>query len=153
MSFATPIPLPATPALRLRAALRRAPRVLWIVLAILLSWGAEYAVYSAFEPHGTALRHELQGAAAVLQTQLTLQPTPVLRQEIREHFPEGDAEIDTQHLWPIVAVSLHGLSRGDCLDALHHARRVNGAVVIALQGYGSAVDCRDQNDMTWWLMP
>lgn len=153
MSFAPSIALPPNPVLRLRAALRRVPRLLWIVLAIFLSWAAEYAVYTAFEPHGAALRHELQGAASVLQTQLTLQPTPALRQALREHFPDGDATIDTERLWPVVTVSLHGLSRGDCLDALRQTRRINGAVVIALQGYGSRVDCQERNDMTWWLMP
>lgn len=153
MSFATSIELPATSSVRLRAAARRAPRLLWLVLAILLSWGAEYGVYCAFAPHGEALRHELKAAAAALQTQLVLQPTPALRQAIRRHFREGEVAVDTTRLWPTVAVSLHGISRGECLGALHEVRRIDGAVVIALQGYGSTDDCRAQNDMIWWLMP
>ncbi len=153
MSFATSIELPATSSARLRAAARRAPRLLWLVLAILLSWGAEYGVYRAFAPHGEALRHELKGAAAALHTRLVLQPTPALRQAIRRHFRESEVAVDTTRLWPTVAVSLRGVTRADCLDALHEARRIDGAVVIALQGYGSTADCQEQNDMTWWLMP
>jgi hypothetical protein len=152
MSSATPIELPSGFG-RLRAAAGRAPRLLWIVLAILLSWGVEYALYTAFEPHGLVLRHELQAAAMVLQAPLTLEPTPGLRQAIRRHFPGRDAEVDTARLWPIVTVRLSGVSREDCLEARRTARRMDGLVVIALQGYTSATDCRDQNTMTWWLMP
>jgi hypothetical protein len=154
MSLATLIEHPAEDPSGLRQAARRTPRVLWLVLAILLSWGVEYGVYSAFEPHGAALRHELKAAAAVLHTQLVLQPTPALRAAIREHFPAETVEVQTDGLWPpVVAVRLHGLTRDDCLNAVHDARRIDGPVVIALQGYGSATDCREENDMTWWLMP
>jgi hypothetical protein len=154
MSFAT-IELPSPPFSRVapRTGFRRVPRLAWLLLAILLSWAAEAGVYTAFEPHGAALRHELKAAAAVLQAPFTLQSTPALQQAIRRHFPERDAAVDTHHLWPVVAVTLHGLSRDDCLEALRDARRIDGAVVIALQGYGAGADCRAENDMTWWLMP
>jgi hypothetical protein len=149
------IDLPPTPTapLSLGAAVSRAPRLLWLVVAILLSWAVEAGVYAAFEPPGAALRHELTAAAAVLQVPVTLQSTPALAQAVGRPFRTRDATIDTHRLWPIVAVTVHGLSREACLDALHDTRRINGNVVIALQGYGSSTDCAVENDMTWWLMP
>jgi len=147
------VQFPSSRSHRLRAQARRAPRALWLVLAVALSWGAEVAVYTGFAPHGEALRHELQGAAGVLQAQLVPQPSPAVLQAMRRHFHESDVDIDMARLAPNVAVTLRGVLREDCLDALRQARHINGPVVIALEGYGSAVDCRDHNDMTWWLMP
>ena len=150
MSIAMHFPSPSH---RLRAQARRMPRALWLVLAIALSWGAEYAVYTGFAPHGEVLRRELQSAAGVLQAQLVARPGPALLAGLRGHFAESDVDIDMARQWPNVAVTLRGVLRDDCLDALRQARHINGPVVIALEGYGSAVDCRDHNDMTWWLMP
>jgi hypothetical protein len=147
------LPSLRAPMLRLRAAFGHAPRLLWLVLAVLLSWAAEPVLLTAFEPHGVALRHELRAAGAALEAPFTLQSTPALQQGIRRHFAGHDATVDTHRLWPVVAVTLHGLSREDCLNALRDTRRIDGTVVIALQGYGSTIDCGPRNDMTWWLMP
>jgi hypothetical protein len=52
-----------------------------------------------------------------------------------------------------VAVTLSGVSRVECVAAVAQDRRMDGAVVIALQGYPSAENCEQRNDMIWWLMP
>jgi hypothetical protein len=137
----------------LRETLRRVPSSVWIVLAILLSWSAEYAVYWAFEPPGVALRYELQGAASELDHELVPLPSTALGHEIRRHFREADVAVDTARYWPNVAVTLSGVSRVECAAAVSQDRRMDGAVVIALQGYRSAEECGRRNDMTWWLMP
>ncbi|MGO8914730.1 MAG: hypothetical protein ACLQJR_02330 [Stellaceae bacterium] len=153
MSIATSFQhLPDGPA-RWRDALRRTPRMLWIVLAILLSWGAEYAVYRAFEPPGQALRRELVGAAEELRAQWLPQATPAVRQAIRRHFRESDVDIDTTRRWPNVAVSLHAVPQEDCVAAVREARHIDGPVVIALEHYRLTAQCGERNDMTWWLMP
>ncbi|HUC65568.1 MAG TPA: hypothetical protein VMA53_09085 [Stellaceae bacterium] len=133
--------------------LRRVPSAVWIVLAILLSWGAEYVVYRAFEPPGVALGYELQGAAGELDHALVPLPSAALRQDIRRHFREADVAVDTARYWPNVAVTLSGVSRTDCAAAVSQDRRMDGTVVILLQGYPSAENCGHRNDMTWWLMP
>jgi hypothetical protein len=153
MSTATSIQLLPHISARRREAARRAPRMAWIVLAILVSWSAEYGIYRAFEPPGPALRHELLAAADELRTPWVPQPTPAMRQAIRRHFRESDVDIDTTRQWPNVAVSLHNLPRQDCAAAVLQARRIDGPVVVTLDRYRSAAECGERNDMTWWLMP
>jgi hypothetical protein len=138
---------------RWRDALRRAPRLGWIGLAVVLSWGAEYGFYSAFEPPGLTLRRELIGAADELRTPWVPQPTPALQQALRRHFRESDVDIDAARQWPNVAVSLHGVPRPICAEAVLEAGHVDGPVVIALQRYRLVAQCSERNDMTWWLMP
>ncbi len=154
MSLATSIhgPRPGSGA-GIRETLRRIPGSVWIVVAILLSWSAEYAVYWTFEPPGVALGYELQGAASELDHALVPLPTATLTQDIRRHFREADVAVDTARHWPNVTVMLSGVSRLDCAAAVAQDRRMDGAVVIALQGYPSAETCGQRNDMTWWLMP
>lgn len=132
--------------------LRRVPRGVWILLAILLSWGVEIGIYQAFEPPGQVLRHELLGAAGELGGQW-LEPTPTLNQAIRRHFAEGSVTVDTGRQWPNVAVSLLGVPRQACVQAMHEARRIDGPVVIVLDRYRFPSECGERNDMTWWLMP
>jgi hypothetical protein len=132
---------------------RRVPRILWIVLAILVSWGGEYLLYRGLEPPGVALRHELEGAASELNEPVMLAPTPVLNEAIRRHFRESAVTIDTTRHWPDVAVTLDGVSWATCTDAVREAGSIDGLVAVRLVEYGSAKDCRERNAMTWWLMP
>lgn len=132
---------------------RRVPRILWIVLAIVLSWSAEIALYRSLEPPGRVLRHELEGAAGELGTQFLPQATPQLAETIRRHFREAAVAIDLDRNWPNVVVSLSGLSQTACLAALSEARRIDGPVVVRLEGYRSVADCRSRNEMSWLLMP
>jgi hypothetical protein len=131
----------------------RVPRILWVMLAILVSWGGEYVLYRSLEPPGVALRHELEGAASELMEPVMLAPTPVLNQAIRRHFRESAVAIDTTRHWPNVAVRLDGVSWATCTDAVREAGSIDGLVAVRLVDYGSAKDCPERNDMTWWLMP
>ncbi|HWI29732.1 MAG TPA: hypothetical protein VN668_22340 [Stellaceae bacterium] len=132
---------------------RRVPRILWIMLAIVLSWSAEVALYRSLEPPGQVLRHELEGAAGELDAQFVPRSTPQLAETIRRHFREAVVAIDVDRDWPNVVVSLGGLSQTACLAALSQARRIDGPVVIRLEGYRSVADCRARNQMSWLLMP
>ncbi|HZB91988.1 MAG TPA: hypothetical protein VE397_11135 [Stellaceae bacterium] len=138
---------------RVRSFLRRLPTALWIVLAIMVSWSAEYVTYRVFAPPAVALRHELVGAAGELDHNLVPLPDPGLASDIRRHFREADVAVNVTQRWPNVAVTLGGIPHAGCVAALHEDRRIDGLVVIALQGYRSARDCGESNDMTWWLMP
>ncbi len=154
MSLTTSIEVPGRDARPLpRRVARRLPRGLVILLLILGSWSVEYGLYRAFEPPGLALRHELEGAAGELDRQVVLQPVAGMGQAIRRHFRESAVTVDTKRDWPNVAVSVGGVSQAACLDARRQVRRIDGTVVISLEGYGSAADCGERNDMTWWLMP
>jgi hypothetical protein len=154
MSIATSIRLHYPGSRRsLLDALRRMPRVVWIVLAILVSWTGEFTLYRTFEPPGQALRHELEGAAAELAQPVLIEPTPVLQQAIRRHFRESAVAVDFGRQWPNVAVTLTGVSWATCTDAVREASRIDGLVAVRLANYRSAKDCHERNDMTWLLMP
>lgn len=154
MSISTAIQAPAGGTARKPLHLaRRVPRLLWLVLAILVSWSVEIGFYRAFEPPGEALRHELQGAAGELGQEIVPQATPAMRAAIRRHFRESAVEIDMAGHWPNVAVSFGGVSRLACEAAVRQTSRIDGAVVVDLLGYRSADDCGERNRMTWLLMP
>lgn len=154
MSIATSIRLSHSGSrLALGELARRVPRILWIVLAILVSWGGEYVLYRSLEPPGVALRHELEGAASELMAPVMVSPTPVLNQAIRRHFRDSAVSVDTTRHWPNVVVTLSGVSWATCTDAVREAASIDGLVAVRLAGYHSAKDCRERNHMSWWLMP
>jgi len=133
--------------------LQRLPQMLWVVAALVAGLAAEQALSAMLDPPGRALRRELQAAAGELQKPLVAQPTAALRHALRRHFHEAGVDVDTTRFWPDVVVSLRGMTQEECIAALHEARRIDGPVVVALEGYRSAEDCRERNYMTWRLMP
>jgi hypothetical protein len=50
-------------------------------------------------------------------------------------------------------ITLDRVAQDTCIEALSRARRMEGQVVIVLQGYLDPADCSDANDMTWRIMP
>ena len=91
-------------------------------------------------------------AAAELATPLGPHPTDAATRAIRGHFRAHPATLQMA-FWPQVSVTLQHLDKIACLDAGIVARRMEGLVVVELEGYRSAEDCGDDNDMTWWILP
>jgi hypothetical protein len=102
---------------------------------------------------GRTIRGELLAAAGELGEQVVANPTEDVRREMRRHFREAEVEVDTARSWPNVLVTLRGLDRAACATVVRDARRMEGTVVVSLDGYRSPADCRERNDMTWWIMP
>jgi len=131
-------------------------RSLWTI-CMLLSIGAAlltgYQLFLWLEPPGDAIRHELEAAAGEMRNQLVPEPSPGVLAAMRRDFAKREVSVATMPASSIVAITLHGLDRNTCVDALNKARRIDGAVVVRLQSYDTVGDCGNRNNMTWWVMP
>jgi hypothetical protein len=93
------------------------------------------------------------GDGCRFSAQFVPQPSSALRQAIRRHFRESAVEVDMRSVWPNVAITLDGVSRDVCGDAVREAWPIAGSVVVRLLRLQTPEDCADQNDMTWWITP
>jgi len=140
---------PAAPARR--GSLPRLWLVMWILglLGVAIPAGNQWAFSS--QSSGAAIRHELARAAAEMRS-----PGPEARETdksaLLRHFPGQRATVDTR-FWPEAVVTLHGLDRPTCIDAADVAGRIDGLVVVQLEGYAAPTDCKEMNDMSWRIMP
>jgi hypothetical protein len=138
---------------RRRDGLRRTRRTGALALAAALMLAVVYYLQEAATEPGAAIRGELLAAAGELSAQIVADPTEPVRQAMRWHFREAEVEVDSARSWPNVLVTIRGLDRAACETAVRDARRMEGLVVVSLDAYRSAADCRGRNDMTWWIMP
>lgn len=99
------------------------------------------------------IRREFEAAAAEMSAQLVPAPTPAVLAAMRRDFSGRDVTIAPTPTSSIIAVTLHGLDRAACAAATAKLRRIDGAAVVILVGYGAVEDCGNRNDMTWWIMP
>jgi len=107
----------------------------------------------ALQSPGQAIRGNLSKAAAAASA-LPFTATPAEVQEaIEPYFSGFDATVDARGFPASAAVTLHGLDRTSCVDAIALARRIEGRAVVSLAGFSSPQDCGEQNDMTWRIMP
>jgi hypothetical protein len=124
--------------------------VIMLLTAVVLA--APHAA-SALRPPGGSLRASLNAAAGELERPSgTLSPASALAAMPR-HFHHWQATIDPTGFPAEVAITLHGLDGASCRTAVAVARRIEGRVVVELEGHRGAADCRDVNDMTWRFMP
>ena len=114
--------------------------------------GAAVLLYAS-EPSGHAIRRDLVAAASRLRDVPDDASAARVTSLLSGEFTDQEATIDPSEFPAAVAVTLHSVDRADCLAALRTARRMEGRVVVALQGYPSSTQCADSNDMTWRLMP
>ena len=138
-----------------RAVGRRFPPQVWIAvwLAALVGLAviAGDTLALSLQSPGATIRHELTQAADEMHWPRA-EPRPSDLSTILGHFPDRRATVDTT-LWPDAIVTLHGLDRATCIDAKAVAGRVEGLVVVELDRHAAAAQCRDTNDMSWWIMP
>jgi hypothetical protein len=137
---------------------RRIPLIVWVLACIGAALVAGYQLsVPREEPPGDAIRHGLKAAAAEvaaeMRTQLVLGPSPAALAAMRRHFSRQDVSIATSPASSIIAVTLHGVDREACVEAAAKVRRIDGSVVVMLQGYSALEDCGSWNEMTWWIMP
>ena len=151
MSIITTFHPPPPRAAALAALLQRLPKSLWVLVLAVGVFFAGQQLLLALQSPGQAIRSALAGAAAEVQSP-RVQPTDAVRQAIVRHFHNYTAILDAA-AWPQIAVTLHGLDMTTCRDAQSVARRSEGLVVVQLEAYRNATDCRDRNDMTWHIMP
>jgi hypothetical protein len=137
------------PAHARRSRLARHPWALALATAALVG-GNE--ILEVSRPPGDAVKRELVAAAAELASPAGPYPTDAATRAIRRHFRAYPATLQTT-FWPKVSVTLHHLDRTACVDASIVARRMEGLVVVELEGYRSAKDCGNDNDMTWSILP
>ena len=146
-------PLPLSIRQAAKAAFLRVPRRLQLVAGAMLLLLASWQVTQALQTPAQSIRSALTAAgdeAAALPWNRS--PEQVQR-AIGRHFAGHEFRVQPAGFPADVAVVLTDVDRGTCLEARQLARRIEGDVVITLDGYGSANDCRTSNAMTWHLLP
>jgi hypothetical protein len=127
----------------------RASGAFGLVAAAFLGGG----LWHARQSPGQAIRTELVAAAADMTSAPANLPPEELKRDVKRHFLGQVVTIDPAGFPAQVAVTIHGLDRDACIDAASVARRIEGLAVIALEGYRSADDCGERNDMRWQILP
>ena len=131
--------------------LRRVPRSLLALLGLAAVVVGGRQIDVAMQSPGATIRAALVAAAADMRGAETARPSRDMLQTVGRHF-NAQASIGAA-LWPYVTVTLHKVDQSTCIDAATAARRIEGLVVVELENYRSAADCRASNEMTWWIMP
>jgi hypothetical protein len=72
---------------------------------------------------------------------------------LQRSIADRDAAIDAARFPGEVDVTYRDLGRWTCIEAETVARRLEGQVVVQLEGYPAASDCSARNAMTWQVMP
>ena len=122
------------------------------VLVLVLALGARW-IFLVLEPPGEAIRDDLAAAAADIGRLPWSAPPESVRRAIALRFPYRDVVVDPAGFPVYAKVTLLHLDKAACLDVAVAARRIEGSVVVALSAYAAPEDCRDDNAMTWRLMP
>lgn len=131
----------------------RLPRQVKLVVAAAMLLVAADQLWFALQTPAQAIRDGLVAAAAETDAlPWTASPAEV-QLAVSRQFSGRAVSVDATRFPVEVSVALAGVDRATCLEARRRIHRIEGAVVVALDGYGSAADCRAQNDMTWRIMP
>jgi hypothetical protein len=146
-------PLPGSFLQGARQTLFRTPRRLRLLLAAGLLIAAAWQIALALQTPAQSIRGALTAAGNEAASIPVTRTASDVRLALSRHFTGHDARIEAAGFPAEVAVVLDGLDRATCLEARLLARRIEGDVVIALDGYGSATDCHERNKMTWHILP
>ena len=119
----------------------------WLVLAV--GYQATLAVQSPAQ----RIRHELKAAAEDVRALPWTRADDRVQLAVARNFDDRAYRVDATRFPAQVAVTLLSLDKSTCLEARTAARRIEGSVVVALAGYESPADCRDENTMVWRIMP
>jgi hypothetical protein len=138
------------PAARWRLPISR--RVKLLAAAALLLFAAAQ-LWQALRTPAQAIRDELAAAADDTAALPWNTPPDQVQRAVADHFSNRAVRIDPARFPVDVSVELSGLDRETCLGARRSAGRLEGSVVVALEGYANAADCGARNAMTWHIMP
>jgi hypothetical protein len=125
---------------------------LWALAFVIAAIVGGNEVLNESRSPGDTIRRELAAAAAELALPVRPYPTDAATRAIGRHFHAHPAALQTE-FWPQVSVTLQHLHGATCVDASIVARRIEGLVVVELDGYRSGKDCGGDNDMPWRILP
>lgn len=109
-----------------------------------------YQVSLVLQTPAQLIRGELEAAAAETAALPWNRSPAQVRAAVARHFEGRDVNIDATKFPALVAVTLRGVDRTTCQEAQSLARRIEGSVVVALEG---AQPCAEANAMRWRIMP
>jgi hypothetical protein len=146
-------PLPASIRVVTQTAFARMPHWVRLLAAAALLLGGGYMLSAALQTPAQSIRSALTAAAAEAGALPWNRNSEQVQLAIGRHFAGRDFRVEPARFPAEVTVVLADLDRETCLEARRLAHRIEGAVVISLDGYGSATDCEARNAMTWRIMP
>lgn len=146
-------PLPVSIFQGVKSALARVPRGLRLLAAAGMLVAAGYQMWVALQTPAQSIRYALTAAGEDAAGMPWTRNGEEIRLALARHFAGRNARVESSRFPAEVAVVLDGLDRATCLEARTLTRRIEGNVVIALDGYGSATDCGERNAMTWHILP
>ena len=131
----------------------RLPRAVRLLATVGLVLAASHQLSLALESPAQRITRQLTAAAAEVAALPWNHSSERVQRAVGWNFSSRAARVDATRFPTEVAVTLPGLDRDTCVEATAQARRIEGLVVVALEGYGSAQNCRDDNTMVWHIMP
>ena len=146
-------PLPITFRENAKAWSARVPRRFKLLAAALLMLLAADQIWVALESPAERIRDGLSGAGYETAALSWKTPPEAVQRAVADYFPGRAVSVDPTRFPAEVSVALRGIDRATCVEALGLARRMEGSVVIALDGYASPADCAAENVMIWRIMP
>lgn len=151
ISVHAPLPISIREAARAWSA--RVPRVVKLVAASAMLLIAADQLWLALQSPAQTIRGRLASAAEETAGLSWKTPPEQVNIAVARYFPGQAVRVDSTRFPVEVSVVLAGLDRGTCIEARDVAQRIEGNVVVALDGYRSADECRARNAMTWRIMP
>ena len=133
--------------------LARLPRTVRVLAAAWLVLVAGYETSLALQSPAQRIRHELTAAASDVRALPWTRADDRVQFAVARNFDDRAYRVDTTKFPSEVTVTLLSLDKSTCMEARTASRRIEGPVVVALEGYRSAADCRDDNAMVWRIMP
>ncbi|HXZ03070.1 MAG TPA: hypothetical protein VEI03_23990 [Stellaceae bacterium] len=146
-------PLPLSIRETASTALARTPRRLRLLAAAAMLLMAGNQLSLALQSPAQSIRSALTAAADEAAALPWNRNDQQVQRAIGQHFTGRDVRVETARFPAEVAVVLADLDRETCIEARELTHRIEGDVVIALDGYGSVADCRARNTMTWRILP
>jgi hypothetical protein len=145
--------LGASPAEGIKHRLLRVPPALRLIAAAVMALLAALQFWLALQSPGRVIERQLVAAAHETAALPWSRPLDQVQLAVGRYFAGRNVEVDARRFPVEVLVTLNALDRNTCLQARAEARRIEGEVVIALEGYRTAADCAERNRMLWRIMP
>ncbi|HUH83524.1 MAG TPA: hypothetical protein VLX85_02885 [Stellaceae bacterium] len=136
-----------------RARIAALPRIWRALAAAVLLAPVGYQAVLALETPGQSLRRELVAAADEAGALPWNRSPEQVRHAIGRYFADHAVTVDSRRFPVEVLVAVQNIDRTTCAEASEVAQRIEGSVVVALDGFRSAADCGDENRMVWHIMP
>jgi hypothetical protein len=136
-----------------RHGLERMPRRLRALAAACLLLIAGQQLFLALQSPAHQIKRQLIAAAEETRLLPWTRSQDQVRGDLARHFGTDAVTVDSTSFPAAVSVAFMALDKNTCVEANELARRIEGSVVVALEGYRSATDCRDSNTMVWRIMP